>query len=110
MAPQESSKDVHLKTLLDASNALTRRDTDSAVTAWLECICNDFNWAIGEVWSYSGRFFRLEYTWFHPLSTDLAEFSTISRRLNPPFDRTTLGIACQSDTPLYIPNFPAYSR
>ena len=108
--PQESSQDVHLRTLLDASTALMRRDTESAVTAWLESVCKDLDWAIGEVWSYSGRFYRLESTWFQPLSTELAEFSTISRRLNPPFDRTTLGVAYQSGTPLYIPNFPAYNR
>jgi DNA-binding winged helix-turn-helix (wHTH) protein len=96
--------------LLDASTALMRGDPDSAVTAWLENVCRDLNWAIGEVWSYSGRFFRLEYTWFHPLSPELAEFSALSKRLNPPFERTTLGVAYQSDKPIYIPNFPEHSR
>ncbi len=101
-----TSRNIHLQTLHDASMALLRTDPGEAVSKWLEGVCKNLNWAIGEIWTHSGHMFHLEHSWFHPLSPDMAEFSAISRRLNPPFERTTLGIACQSDTPIYTPDFP----
>ena len=103
-------KDLHLKTLLGASQALRQRGSESPVTGWLARVCTDLGWAIGEIWSYTGRFFRLEYTWYHPRFPELAEFSALSRRLNPPFERTTMGEACALDQPVYVTNFPECSR
>ncbi len=91
----------YLRTLIESSSALWNAKPADAISAWLETLCTNLNWTLGELWSWEGTRLHLFSHW-HDGSPHLDDFVSRGSRLANRPDRGLPGRVFHERKPVFV--------